>query len=73
MGIGPDLHRTAGLSLIHERVHVANNRKTDLVAGALENRYGPDIDHLMDAGVRGIVAPAIRAIFGLHTPQAITT
>ena len=34
---------------------------------------GPTLIIWCTAGVSGIVAPAIRASFGLHTPQAMTT
>ncbi len=47
MGIGADFHRPAGLTLIHERVHVAHDGEGKFLPGFLQDRNRPDVDHLM--------------------------
>ena len=72
--VGADLHVGAVLALVAEGVHVADDREGDLALALGELRARADADHLVhrraSAGSR---CPAMSPIFGLHTPQAITT
>ena len=36
MRVGADLHRSAGLAFVTERIHIADDREADLVASGLE-------------------------------------
>ena len=74
MGVRADLEVAAVLALVHVGVHVADDRELDLAAVvSAKSGTGPTLIIWWTAGVSGIEAPAIRAIRGLHTPQAMTT
>ena len=46
--VRPDLQADAVLALVHQRVHVADDRELDVPCRAGEPRHGPDVDHLVD-------------------------
>jgi len=48
--VRPDLQVGAALALVHQRVHVPDDRERDLRAGALELRDGAHVDHLVHRG-----------------------
>ena len=50
MCVRAHFHRTAGLALVAERVHVADDRETDLVARGFELGNRSDVDHLVHRG-----------------------
>ena len=50
MRVRADFEVAAVLALVHVRVHVAHDRVLDLADGVLEERDGPDADHLVDRG-----------------------
>jgi len=50
VGVRADLHRSCGLALVAEGVHVAHDRVTDLVVGLSEDVDGADIGHLVHGG-----------------------
>ena len=53
MGVGADLHRAAGLPLVHEGVHVAHDREGQFLARFLQDRDRADVDHLVDRRSQG--------------------
>jgi hypothetical protein len=61
------------LALVHVRVHVADDRELDVALRVGEQCVGPMSIIWCTAGVSGMDAPAMRASFGLQTPQAMTT
>ena len=74
VGVRADLEAGPVLALVHVRVHVADDREADVAGRVLEQLgTGPMSIIWWTAGVSGIDAPAIFAIRGLQTPQAMTT
>ena len=72
VGVGADLQAGAVLALVHVGVHVADDRVLDLALGVREHvGTGPTSIIWCTAGVSGMMAPAMRAMRGLHTPQAM--
>ena len=73
MRVGADLHVGAVLALVAEGVHVADDREGDLALVPASCGQGPTLIIWCTAGVSGRLTPAMSAILGLHTPQAMTT
>ena len=73
MRVGADFHVAAVLPLVHEGVHVADDREGDLALRLLEERDRADGDHLVHGWRERDAAPAMRAIRGLQTPQQTKT
>ena len=74
VGVRADLEAAAVLALVHVGVHVAHDRVAHLALVVCANcGTGPMSIIWWTAGVSGIDAPAIRAMRGLQTPQAMTT
>ena len=48
--VGADLQTGAVLTLVHERVHVADDRPFDVALGVGEERNGTDVLHLVNRG-----------------------
>ena len=49
MGVRADLKARPVLALVHEHVHVADDRELDRLRRALEPRHRTDVDHLVDS------------------------
>ena len=68
MGVGPDLHRSGGLALVAEGVHVAHDRVPDFVVGGRQDVDGSDVGHLVDGRGEGDRGPGhVGQTVGPHT------
>ena len=73
VGVRADLEADAVLALVHEHVHVADDRELDRPGRLLEVATGPTSIIWWTTGVSGMCAPAISASSGAQTPHAMTT
>ena len=68
VGVGPDLHRSGGLALVAEGVHVAHDRVADFVVGGRQDVDGSDVGHLVDGRGEGDRGPGhVGQTVGPHT------
>ncbi len=74
VGVRADLEADPVLALVHQDVHVPDDRELDGPRRSVSKRgTGPTSIIWWTAGVSGICAPAISAMIGDQTPQAMTT
>ncbi len=73
MGVGADLHVAAVLTLVHALVDAPRTIGYSISpALSPKSSIGPTLTIWCTTGVSGTVAPAMRAMRGLQTPQQIT-